>query len=50
MHCNVERVGGGHGTGKTGNLDVNFSRQGKRKKFSLFNSNIGKIVATRKIF
>ena len=23
----------GHGTGKTGNLDVNFSRQGKHREF-----------------
>ena len=23
---------GGHGTGKTGNLDVNFSRQGKHRE------------------
>ena len=28
---------GGHGTGKTGNLAVNFSRQGKHKEFSKFN-------------
>ena len=25
---------GGHGTGKTGNLAVNFSRQGKQREFS----------------
>ena len=25
---------GGHGTGKTGNLDVNFSRRGKHREFS----------------
>ena len=25
---------GGHGTGKTGNLAVNFSRQGKHREFS----------------
>ena len=25
---------GGHGAGKTGNLDVNFSRQGKHREFS----------------
>ena len=28
---------GGHGTGKTGNLAVNFSRQGKHGEFSKFN-------------
>ena len=28
---------GGHGTGKTGNLAVNFSRQGKYREFSKFN-------------
>ena len=27
---------GGHGTGKTGNLAVNFSRQGKHREFSKF--------------
>ena len=30
-------VQGGHGTGKTGNLAVNFSRQGKHREFSKFN-------------
>ena len=42
---------GGHGTGKTGNLAVNFSRQGKHSKFSKFNflhrencGNTGKIL------
>ena len=25
---------GGHGTGKTGNLDVHFSRQGKHREFA----------------
>ena len=25
---------GGHGTGKTGNLAVNFTRQGKHREFS----------------
>ena len=42
---------GGHGTGKTGNLAVNFSRQGKHREFSKFNflhrencSNTGKIL------
>ena len=28
---------GCHGTGKTGNLAVNFSRQGKHREFSKFN-------------
>ena len=28
---------GGHGTGKTGNLDFNFSRQGKHREFGQFN-------------
>ena len=27
---------GGHGTGKTGSLAVNFSRQGKHREFSKF--------------
>ena len=42
---------GGHGTGKTGNLAVNFSRQGKHREFSKFNflhrencGNTGKIL------
>ena len=42
---------GGHGTGITGNLAVNFSRQGKRREFSKFNflhrencANTGKIL------
>ena len=42
---------GGHGTGKTGNLAVNFSRQGKHREFIKFNSlhrencgNTGKIL------
>ena len=44
-------IQGGHGTGKTGNLAVNFSRQGKHREFSKFNflhrencANTGKIV------
>ena len=44
-------VQGGHGTGKTGNLAVNFSRQGKHREFSKFNflhrencGNTGKIL------
>ena len=42
---------GGHGTGKTGNLAVNFPRQGKHREFSKFNflhrencGNTGKIL------
>ena len=42
---------GGHGTGKTGNLAVNFSRQGKHREFSKFDflhrencGNTGKIL------
>ena len=42
---------GGHGTGKTGNLAVNFSRQGKHRECSKFNflhwencANTGKIL------
>ena len=42
---------GGHGTGKTGNLAVNFSRQGKHREFSKFiflhrenGANTGKIL------
>ena len=42
---------GGHSTGKTGNLAVNFSRQGKHREFSKFNflhrencANTGKIL------
>ena len=44
-------VQGGHGTGKIGNLAVNFSRQGKLREFSKFNflhrengANTGKIL------
>ena len=42
---------GGHGTGKTGNLVVNFSRWGKHREFGTFNflhrencGNTGKIL------
>ena len=42
---------GGHGTGKTGNLAANFSRQGKHREFSKFiflhrenGANTGKIL------
>ena len=47
----VTDIQGGHGTGKTGNLAVNFSRQGKHREFSKFNflhrencGNTGKIL------
>ena len=47
---------GGHSTGKTGNLAVNFSRQGKHREFSKFiflcrenGANIGKILNFLKI-
>ena len=30
-------IQGGHSTGKTGNLAINFSRQGKHREFSKFN-------------
>ena len=50
--CKVsDFVQGGHGTGKIGNLAVNFSRQGKHREFSKFNflhrencANTGKIL------
>ena len=38
---------GGHGTGKTGNLVLTFSRQGKHREFC---SDTGKNLLTRKIF
>ena len=48
VHSEIQ---GGHGTGKTGNLAVNFSRQGKHREFSKFNflhrencGNTGKIL------
>ena len=51
QHCQ-----GGHGTGKTANLAVNFSRQGKHREFSKFNflhrencANTGKILNFLKI-
>ena len=37
---------GGHGTGKTGNLAVNFSRQEKHREFSKF-FYTGKMVPTQ---
>ena len=51
LHIAVDVAQGGHGTGKTGNLAVNFSRQGKHREFSKFNflhrencGNTGKIL------
>ena len=36
MHkVKLNQLQGGHGTGKTGNLAVNFSRQGKHREFNL---------------
>ena len=43
----VPLLQGGHGTGKTGNLDIDFSRQGKHRKFRYFNFYTVKIVATQ---
>ena len=50
------QIQGGHGTGKTGNLAVNFSRQGKHREFSKFiflhrenGANTGKILNFLKI-
>ena len=40
-------IQGGHDTGKTGNLAVNFSRQGKHREFSKFNFYTEKTVATQ---
>ena len=34
---------GGQGTEKTGNLVVNFSRQGKHREFRKFNESIGNL-------
>ena len=34
IYCKLNQDG--HGTGKTGNLAVNFSRQGKHREFSKF--------------
>ena len=31
---NLRNLQGGHAAGKTGNLDVNFSRQGKHREFA----------------
>ena len=33
MYCFHVLQQGGHGRGKIGNLDVNFSRQGKHREF-----------------
>ena len=50
-HSLILLAQGGHGTGKTGNLAVNFSRQGKHREFSKFKflhrenyGNTGKIL------
>ena len=43
----ITELQGGHGTGKTGNLAVNFSRQGKYREFSKFYFYTGKIVPTQ---
>ena len=43
----VKHYQGGHSTGKTGNLAVNFSRQGKHREFSKLIFYIGKIVPTQ---
>ena len=43
----IQYYQGGHDTGKTGNLHVDFSRQGKHREFSYFNFYTGKIVATQ---
>ena len=43
-------IQGGHGTGKTGNLAVNFSRQGKHREFSKFNFLHGKLCQHRENF
>ena len=40
-------VQGGHGKGKTGNLVLTFSRQGKHREFC---SDTGKNLLTQKIF
>ena len=40
LKCNQ----GGHGTGKTGNLDLTFSRQGKHREFCC---NTGKVFETQ---
>ena len=52
----VQHGQGGHGTGKTVNLAVNFSRQGKHREFSKFiflhrenGANTGKILNFLKI-
>ena len=57
VHYCVPKVQqGDHGTGKTGNLAVNFSRQGKHREFSKFiflhrenGANTGKILNFLKI-
>ena len=44
MQIQMEQViQGGHDTGKTGNLTINFSRQGKHREFR---HNMGKFLTT----
>ena len=47
MVTEKEIIQGGHGTGKTGNLTIDFSRQGKHREFGY---NTGKIWTTEGIF
>ena len=47
MFCYQKKQQGGHGTGKTGNLVITFSRQGKHGEFRY---NTGKIWTTQGIF
>ena len=53
LNLTLQEKQGGHGTGKTGNLAVNFSRQGKHREFSKFNflhrENCGNTVKILKI-
>ena len=44
MHGPLRLSQGGHGTGETGNLAGNFSRQGKHREFSKFIFYTGKIL------
>ena len=47
MHEFARSAQGGHSTGKTGNLVLTFSRQGKHREFC---SDTGKNLLTWKIF
>ena len=42
--CHLDLMQGGHGKGKTGNLVLTFSRQGKHREFCF---NTGKVLETR---